>query len=243
MTKSSDLFRTSIRGYNKGQVENHICNIKLEQDNEIGEIGQEINILLTKNEELSVEIENIKKELAESNKSEGYMNFLLEYSGNLENLMCSGAKSEIKELKEQCSEKEMSIENEIQSLNNSLKNIQCNFDILLKTVAVKNNFPETVKGFKVIQYKGRNSKKMLQNDTEKEIKKMAVNENELLDPKDYDSIRNMHILGKYAGDDLISKTGEIIVSKDALITEEVVQVAEDAGKLSELIINMTIPRV
>lgn len=243
MNKGSGLFRTSFRGYDKKQVENHIYNMNLEQENNIKGIENDISNILNKNKELSIEIENIKNQLSESCKSQDYMDFLLGRVDNMERLMWSGAKSEIRELKEECKEKGLYIEDEIQKLNRFFKNVQCNFDILLKTVAVKSHSSEAVNGFKVIQYKGKNCSKMLQNDTEKEANKMVVNETQLKEPQDYDDLRNVYILGKFAGEDLISKTGEIIVHKNAVITEEIVQEAEDAGKLSELIINMTIPEL
>ena len=243
MNKESVLFRTSFRGYSKKQVEKHISNINLEQDNKIEEMEKAISSLLYKNQELNIEIENMKNQLTENCKSEDYMNFLLDHVDNVEHLMNSDAKSEAIELKEECMKNEVYIEDEILKLNRFFKNIQCNFDILLKTVAIKNSDSQTVKGFKVIQYKDRNNKRMLQNDTRKEVKKMVVNENQLMEPEDYDDLRNLYILGKFAGDDLFCKTGEIIIHKNAIITEEVVQLAEEAGKLSELIINMTIPEI
>ena len=56
-----------------------------------------------------------------------------------------------------------------------------------------------------------------------------------------DNMRNRYIVGKLAGEDLFSKNGELIISKNSVITEDIIQKSESAGKLAELIINMTIP--
>ncbi|MDF2558047.1 MAG: hypothetical protein K0R71_1875 [Bacillales bacterium] len=53
-----------------------------------------------------------------------------------------------------------------------------------------------------------------------------------------DSIKSMYIVGKLAGDDLFDQNGNLIISKYSLITKEVVDKANRAGKLAELIVNM-----
>lgn len=55
------------------------------------------------------------------------------------------------------------------------------------------------------------------------------------------SIRNRYIVGKWAGEDLFDEQGRLIVTRDATITPEIVQRAERAGKLPDLIVNMKIP--
>jgi hypothetical protein len=52
-----------------------------------------------------------------------------------------------------------------------------------------------------------------------------------------------HIVGKKVGKDLYDKTGTMIAAAGGFITEEIIEKAESAGKLSELIINMAIPGV
>ncbi|MFA6309056.1 MAG: hypothetical protein WC677_04855 [Clostridia bacterium] len=59
--------------------------------------------------------------------------------------------------------------------------------------------------------------------------------------KNVDNMKNRYILGKLAGENLLSKDGNLIISKNSEITEEVIQKAEQAGLLTDLIINMTIP--
>lgn len=55
---------------------------------------------------------------------------------------------------------------------------------------------------------------------------------------DYLKKRNEHIIGKIAGRDITDKDGEIIVAKGRHITNEDITLAENEGKLHELIINM-----
>ncbi|MBL0389006.1 hypothetical protein JJB07_20655 [Tumebacillus sp. ITR2] len=55
------------------------------------------------------------------------------------------------------------------------------------------------------------------------------------------SIRNRYIVGKIAGADLHDANGRLLVSKGAKITEEVASLAEKAGSLPELILNMKLP--
>lgn len=52
-----------------------------------------------------------------------------------------------------------------------------------------------------------------------------------------------YIIGKIAGEDLYDAEGNLIIRKDETITEQIVIEAEKADKLSELIIDMTIPDV
>ena len=55
------------------------------------------------------------------------------------------------------------------------------------------------------------------------------------------SIRNRYIVGKIAGEDLHDADGRLIVAKSGLITAEIVDLAEKAGRLPDLIVNMKIP--
>ena len=55
------------------------------------------------------------------------------------------------------------------------------------------------------------------------------------------SIRNRYIVGKLAGEDLHDADGRLIVAKSGLITAEIVDLADKAGRLPDLIVNMKIP--
>ncbi|HZG78610.1 MAG TPA: hypothetical protein VEZ72_22330 [Paenibacillus sp.] len=55
------------------------------------------------------------------------------------------------------------------------------------------------------------------------------------------SLRTKYIVGKCAGEDLFDASGKRIVSKGAVIDEDVVEAADRAGKLAELIVHMIIP--
>ncbi|PWK14963.1 hypothetical protein [Tumebacillus permanentifrigoris] len=57
------------------------------------------------------------------------------------------------------------------------------------------------------------------------------------------SIRNRYIVGKLAGEDLHDIQGRLIVSKGATITPEMVDLAEKAGRLPDLIVSMKIAGV
>lgn len=54
------------------------------------------------------------------------------------------------------------------------------------------------------------------------------------------SIRNRYIVGKLAGEDLYDVNGRLIVSKGSTITPDMVDLAEKAGRLPDLIVNMKI---
>jgi hypothetical protein len=57
------------------------------------------------------------------------------------------------------------------------------------------------------------------------------------------AIRYRYIVGKIAGEDLLDSNGRKIVSRGELITAEAVERADNAGKLPDLIVNMTIPGI
>jgi hypothetical protein len=57
------------------------------------------------------------------------------------------------------------------------------------------------------------------------------------------SIRNRYIVGKLAGEDLYDVNGRLIVSKGSTITPDMVDLAEKAGRLPDLIVNMKIAGV
>ena len=56
-----------------------------------------------------------------------------------------------------------------------------------------------------------------------------------------DELRIKYIVGKLAGKDVLDANGEIIISEGSKITPKIIQIAENEGKLAELIINMKIP--
>ena len=54
-------------------------------------------------------------------------------------------------------------------------------------------------------------------------------------------LRYKYIVGKWAGEDLVNNQGHLIVSKNSPITEEIVDSADQEGKLALLIVHMIIP--
>jgi len=55
------------------------------------------------------------------------------------------------------------------------------------------------------------------------------------------SIRNKYIIGKMAGENLVDSNGRIIISKNEIITSDVIAKADREGKLPDLIISMILP--
>lgn len=55
------------------------------------------------------------------------------------------------------------------------------------------------------------------------------------------NIRNKYLIGRMTGADIVDKSGQILVSKNTLINEEIIDRVEREGKLAELIVNMTLP--
>lgn len=244
MENSQNIIRKSFIGYKKKHVDLYLKSSLEEENKKISEIKDKINEILKLNEELSIEVENIKLDREINGKTEDYKDFLMKRLENIQEFMNTHGQKEIKYLKEDVKNKEVAIEKEIQQLNRFFKNIQNNLDILIKTVVIKHE-GEIEEGkessFRVIPYKARSTnRKMLQNDNEPE--KMLLAQNDIIrDFNDVDEIRDKLILGKLAGEDLITEEGKKIILKDSIITEELLQRAEDAGKLSELIIKMATP--
>jgi hypothetical protein len=56
-------------------------------------------------------------------------------------------------------------------------------------------------------------------------------------------LRYKYIVGKWAGEDLFDAKNKLIVKKNTVITEEIVDAAEQEGKLSLLIIHMILPGI
>ena len=59
--------------------------------------------------------------------------------------------------------------------------------------------------------------------------------------QDINLILNKYLIGKIAGDDILDREGKFIVSKNSIITSDIVEKAEQEGKLAELIVNMLLP--
>ncbi|MCB2295194.1 hypothetical protein LGK95_17050 [Clostridium algoriphilum] len=56
-----------------------------------------------------------------------------------------------------------------------------------------------------------------------------------------ENIRFKYLVGKIVGADLMDSKGIVIASKNSLITEKLINIADKQGKLSELILNMIFP--
>jgi hypothetical protein len=230
MAADSNIFQTSFRGYDKAQVDRHMVKLKADGESLIDEINRKAADISSKNESLMQEIEKLKIEKEEQLRSGEFNNFLEERLDRARYMMNADAEDEIKTIESASNEKIETLEAEIEELKKYFKKVQENFNILLHTVIEPNpvNAITEKNGFKVIQYDRRNGhKKMLQSGNE-EKPKITV---------------GTHIVGKRTGKDVFDKTGEMIAAKGDVITEEIIEKAENAGKLSELIINMAIPVV
>lgn len=71
-----------------------------------------------------------------------------------------------------------------------------------------------------------------------QVEKMETNKGV---SNEINNLRNKYLIGKMAGADILDKNGQTLISKNTLITEEIVDKVESEGKLAELIVNMTIP--
>lgn len=55
------------------------------------------------------------------------------------------------------------------------------------------------------------------------------------------NLRLKYLIGKVTGEDLLDNNGKVIVAKNSLITNDIINMAENEGKLADLIVNMTLP--
>ena len=64
--------------------------------------------------------------------------------------------------------------------------------------------------------------------------------NEVLEER-IENIRIKYLVGKKVGEDLLDAGGIVIATKNSLITEDLINIVDKQGKLSELILNMIFP--
>ena len=55
---------------------------------------------------------------------------------------------------------------------------------------------------------------------------------------DVAGLKNMYVIGKVAGDDLFDRSGKLIIAKNEIITQDVIEKAEREGNLIELVLEM-----
>ena len=58
------------------------------------------------------------------------------------------------------------------------------------------------------------------------------------DKESVTGLKNLYIIGKVAGEDLFDNSGKLIVAKNEVITEEIIDKAEKVGNLIELVLEM-----
>ncbi len=58
------------------------------------------------------------------------------------------------------------------------------------------------------------------------------------DKENVTGLKNLYIIGKVAGEDLFDNSGKLIVAKNEVITEEIIDKAEKVGNLIELVLEM-----
>jgi hypothetical protein len=81
------------------------------------------------------------------------------------------------------------------------------------------------------------------NKEQASVKEAAPAESSLAVAKEINRIRQKYISGKIAGEDLLDSKGSIIIAKNEVITDKIVERAEREGKLSELILSMILPEL
>jgi DivIVA domain-containing protein len=228
MAAYSNIFRTSFRGYDKAQVDRHLDKLQADGESLVDEINRKAGDISSKNESLRQEIGKLKLEQEEQTRSGEFNQFLEERLDRARLIMNADAEDEIKAIESSSLEKMETLEAEIEELKKYFKKVQENFNILLHTVIEPNpvNAITEKNGFKVIQYDRRNGQKKMLESGNASTPKITV---------------GTHIVGEKTGKDIFGKDGEMIASKGDVITEEIIEKAENAGKLSELIINMAIP--
>ncbi|MDQ0190122.1 hypothetical protein JI721_04520 [Alicyclobacillus cycloheptanicus] len=60
------------------------------------------------------------------------------------------------------------------------------------------------------------------------------------DPAEIERIKHRYIVGKRSGKDILDRQGDLLIGKGEVITETAIQLAEQEGKLVELIVNMVV---
>jgi len=227
MSSDGNIFQSSFRGYDKTEVVEHLKKLYGEGERTIAELNRKIEDISYKNNKIKEEIERIKQENSTLGRSSEFLDFLESRLKNVRESMDADAQNEIRTIESAFLDKEKALDEDIVDLKKYFGKIQDNFNILIKTVLEPRPVSEK-NGFKVIQYTGKiERKKMLENDNT-ETPKVTI---------------DTHIIGKTSGKDIKTRSGDLIVAKGDKITEEIIEKADNAGKLSELIINMAIPGV
>jgi hypothetical protein len=230
MGEESNIFQTTFRGYDKAAVERHFRKLGEDGESLIAEINRKAEDILSKNESIRRDIAKLTLEQEDQRRSEEFQDFLQDRLDRTRLMMNADAGDEIKTIESASLNKLETLDAEIEDLKNYFKKVRENFNILLHTVVEPSHVNAITErnGFKVIQYDRRSGhKKMLQNENAP-APKITL---------------GTHIVGKKVGKDLYDKAGNMIAASGDVITEEIIEKASSAGKLSELIINMAIPVV
>jgi hypothetical protein len=77
----------------------------------------------------------------------------------------------------------------------------------------------------------------------KDVQPKETSQKSMAIDSEINMLRNKYIVGKIAGEQLLDSMGRVIAAKNAIITLEIVDIADREGKLSELIINMVLPEM
>jgi hypothetical protein len=230
MAEESNIFQTTFRGYDKAAVERHFRKLSEDGESFIAEISRKTEEILLKNESIRQDIARLVLEQEEQRSSEEFKDFLQGRLDRVRLMMSTDAEDEIRTIESASLNKLETLDAEIEDLKNYFRKVRENFNILLNTVIEPSHVNAITErnGFKVIQYDRRSGqKKMLQNGNAS-TPKITL---------------GTHIVGKKVGKDLYDKTETMIAAVGDVITDEIIEKASSAGKLSELIINMAIPVV
>lgn len=252
MGNSKDKFKIGLFGFNKKQVDDHIKNITLIHKEKIEELKYKLLSINDENQKFSEEIKALKEEMKMNMKSEKLMKFALKKAEELVPLIHKTSNDEISKITLLGEKREAIFNEKIKEYNNIIKSTQEQLNFLLKKELEKSeSLSQNVKKFIKNKYQSDSisgSELSISIEPSEIEYSDSQHTDETINPKgedlpenleeDANLIRNKYLIGKISGEDLIDNKGNIIVSKDSIITEAIINKAEKEQKLAELIVNM-----
>lgn len=237
MDKTEEELKICLCGYDREQVNKYIKDMKLDHEEKIQELKKNLSMINEENEKLSDEIQKLKDEIELEMKSEQFMKFALKKIEEVVPIIRRISSEETSRITLLGKKQEEIFNKKIEEYNNIIKGTQEDMNLLLKKQLEKSeSLSKNLKSFIKNKCDSTTCGK-LSIKTEYSDKTELKNDNV---KEDINRIRNKYLIGKVAGKDLVDNKGNIIVSKDSIITEETITRAEKEGKLPELIVNMTI---
>jgi hypothetical protein len=255
MPEQSYNFGTKLFGWDKQEVNNYVVKTGIDNEKKLEQIKGQIESLEKKNEELILEISNLKHDINFKMKSDDFMNFARSKFEKWMSLVNEVAQEEADQIAATAEKQEKVYDIKIEEFNNIIKNTQEELNSLLKNLLQKNeNLSENLKEFiekkeshegdedlilpNGINYDNLQESKLKNNPVDFKKNDTANSINIERDKRD---IRSKYLFGKLVGEDILDSNNNIIIPKSTIITSEIIEKTEKEGKLSDLIINMIIP--